>query len=58
MFRNYIVIIVINNDSLNFNKTHQNRIAGNPLNSKMSPLSLELNKNCNFFVKRNQKIKI
>ena len=36
-FRNYTVIIAINNDSLNFYKTHTNRIAGNPLKSKMSP---------------------
>ena len=34
--RNYTVNIVMNNDSINRNITHPNRIAGNPSKSKMN----------------------
>ena len=47
LFKNYMDIIVINNDSLNFNEIHPNRIARDSLKSKVSPWSLELNKNYN-----------
>ena len=55
MFRNYTVIIGINNDSLNFNKTHPNKITGNSLSIKMCSWSLELNKNCNSFCEEKTK---
>ena len=36
-FLEILVIILTNNDNLKFNKTYPNKIAGNPLKSKMNP---------------------
>ena len=36
-FRNYTLIIIINNDGLNCNETYPSILARNPIKSKMSP---------------------